>query len=406
VLLKDVGYKVTDFLRLTRFACCAALAARVIWPSLALAQFTAVPQGSIRYEYNSNIFAVPPGDPLLVAQGDLTRGDTTGTYIGGVAFSDTWGLQKLTADIEGREIYYNHYTRLDHSEYLGYVDFHWTLDSRLDGNFDVRRDHSMAQFMNRESTQLEVDTNQDATANLNFKFAADFRLEAGILNHDAQTPLPGYPNASILENTERLALRYLGVSNLTYGIEVSRLEGRFSDSVDPSTYNQDNADFVFSYGVGSFSKLNGSIGYSDRKSDATDGSTSGITGSIGFSRQLTGKTSITGEVRRAINIYVVGGGTEIDTSANLGATWAATSHITVTANVSHTHSAYGQQAVTDPEDAGRSDQYSAVNLSVSYQILRWLSLRPYGRYENRHSNKAEFTYDGSIIGIELHGQYQ
>jgi hypothetical protein len=406
VLVKDLGSNVTDFLRLIRFACCAAIAARIVWPSLAAADFTAVPQGSIRYEYNSNIFAVPPDAPLLVAQGDLTRGDTTGTYMGAVAFNGVWGLQKLTANIEGREIYYNHYTRLDHSEYLGDIDFHWTLDSRLDGNFDVRRDHSMAPFMNLETTQLEIDTNQDATANLNFKFAADFRLEAGFLNHDAQTPQPGYPNASILENTERLALRYLGVSNLTYGIEVSRLEGKFSDSVDPSTYDQSNADFVFSYGAGSFSKLNGSIGYSDRTSDATSSSISGITGSIGFSRQLTGKTSITGEVRRAINIYVVGGGTEIDTSENLGAVWAATSHITVTANVSHTHSAFGQQAATDLVDAGRSDEYSAVNLSVSYQILRWLSLRPYGRYETRHSNKAEFTYDGSIIGIELRGQYQ
>ena len=396
----------TDFLRLTRSASCAAIAASIIWPSFAAAEFTAVPQGSIRYEYNSNIFAVPPDDPLLIAQGDLTRGDTIVTYIGGAALNGAWGLQKLTATIEGREIYYNHYTRLNHSEYLGDVDFHWTLDSALDGNFDVRRDHSMAAFMNRESTELEVDTSQDATANLNFKFLSDFRLEAGILNHNAETPLPGFPNADILENTERLALRYLGVSNLSYGIEVSRLEGRFNASVDPSKYTQDNGDFVFSYGAGSFSKLNGSIGYSSRKDDATDSTTSGITGSVGFSRQLTGKTSITGEVRRAINIYVVGGGTEIDTSANLGAIWAATSHITVTANVAHIHSAYGQQAASDPDDAGRSDQYSAVNLSVSYQILRWLSVRPYGRYENRHSNRGEFTYDGSVIGIELHGQYQ
>ena len=382
------------------------MAAWVIWPSVAAADFTAVPQGSIRYEHNSNIFAVSPGDPLLVAQGDSTRGDSTETYQVGVALNGAWGLQRLTANVEGREITYGHYTRLNHSEYLGDVDFHWTLDSRLDGNFDIHRDHSMAQFMNRESTQLEVDTNQDARANLNFKFAADFRLEAGIVNHDTHSPLPGFPNAAIIENTERLALRYLGVSNLTYGIEASRLEGKFSDSVSPSTYTQDNADFVFSYSVGSFSKVNGSIGYSDRKSDAAVSTNSGITGSIGFSRQLTGKTSITGQLSRLINTYVVGGGTEIDTSANLGANWAATSHITVTANVSHTHSAYGQQATSDVVDAGRSDQYSAVNLSVSYQILRWLSLRPYGRYETRHSNKAQFTYDGSIVGIELHGQYQ
>ncbi len=364
---------------------------------------------------------MPPDAPLLVEQGDLTRDDTTNTVIGGVGLNGAWGLQKLIAKFEGREVYYDHYTRLNHNEYLGDVDFHWTLNSKLDGDFDVRRDHSMAAFMDRESTQLEVDTSTDAVANLNFKFVNDFRFEAGFLDHNVDTPLQGYPNAKILETTSRLALRYLGVSDLSFGIEGSRLDGKFSNSVDPSTYHQTNADFVFTYAVGSFSKLNGSIGHSSRKDDAANsgaagslgnpsaagaGSTSGATGSIGFSRQLTGKTSINGEVRRIINIFVVGGGTEVDTSETLGATWAATSHITVTANVSHTHSVYGAQAASDLLDAGRSDQDSYVTLSVTYQIFRWLSLRPYGRYDTRHSNRAEYTYDGSIVGVELRGQYQ
>jgi len=401
-----VGYAVVNFSGIPRLACCAAVAACVIWPRLAAAEVSVVPQGSIKYEYNSNIFAVPAGDPLLVAQGDLTRADEIGTFVAGATLLGTWGQQKLTANIEGREVQYNHYTRLNHSEYLGDVDLHWTLNSYLDGNVDVRRDHSMAIFLNRESTQLEVDTNQDATANANLKFAGDFRLEAGVVNHKGETPLPGFPNADILENTERLALRYLGVANLSYGVEFSQLQGEFSNSVIPSTYRQDNADLVFTYGVGSLSKLNGSIGYSNRKDNAANSSISGLTGSIGLSRQLTGKTAITAEVRRAINVYVVGGGNEIDTSATLGANWSATALITVNLGVTHTHSAYGQQAATDPVDAGRSDDYTAVNFSVDYQILRWLSLRPYGRYETRHSNKAEFTFDGSLVGIELRGRYQ
>jgi hypothetical protein len=403
-LAKDLGNTVVDSLAFTRLSLFAVIALCVIWPRLAAAQVSVVPQASVKYEYNSNIFAVPPGDPLLVAQGDLTRADTLGTFAAGAALLGTWGQQKLTANFEGREFQYNHYTRLNHSEYLGDVDFHWTLNSRLDGNVDVRRDHSMALFQNRESTQLEVDTNQDATANVNLKFGADFRLEVGVLNHRAETPLPGFPNAAILENTERMAVRYLGVANLSYGFEFSQLQGEFDDSVFPSTYKQDNADLVFSYGVGALSKLNGSIGYSDRKVQGT--SISGLTGSIGMSRQLTGKTSITAEVRRAINVYVVGGGTEVDTSATLGANWSVTRLFTVTVGATHTHSAYGQQATADLVDGGRSDQYNAVNLSLDYQILRWLSLRPYGRYENRHSNRTEFTYDGSIIGIELRGQYQ
>jgi hypothetical protein len=375
-------------------------------PGFAAAEISAVPRASVKYEYNSNIFAVPAGDPLLVAQGDLTRADDIGTFLLGVTAVGTWGQQKLNLNIEGREIEYNHYSRLNHSEYLGDADFHWTLNSRLDGDLGYRRDHTMALFMNRESTLLEVDTTQDALANLNFKFAGDYRLEAGILNHHVDTPLQGFPNASILENTERLAVRNLSVKNLSWGFEFSHMEGEFSSSAFPSRYKQDNADVVFTYGAGSYSKLNGSIGYSNRKDDASNGSTSGLTGSIGFSRQLTGKTALNLDLRRAINIFVVGGGSEIDTSASLGVNWSATRLIDVTAGVSYTHSAYGAQAATDVQDSGRSDNYTALNLAVDYQILHWLSLRPYGRYETRHSNRTEFTYDGTLIGIELRGQYQ
>jgi hypothetical protein len=398
---------VSDFLRLAGYSCCAAAAVSFIGLGVAHAEIKAVPEASIDYEHNSNIFAVPAGDPLLVAQGDLTRADTISTYQAGVTVKGAWGLQKLKAQFEGREIRYNHYSELNHSEYLGDVDFQWVLAQLCDGNFDVRRDHRMAPFMNRESTVLEVDTNQDETANINFKVLSDYRLEAGVLNHDSKTPLQGFANSEILENTERLALRYTGVRNLSYGLEISQLNGEFKDSVSPSKYKQDNADLVFGYGAeASISQLSGSIGYSKRTYDGTDATTSGFTGSIDYSRQVTAKTAIKAEVRRAINIYVVGGGTETDTSASLGATWAATALITVAANASHVHSAFGQQAGGAAPDGGRSDQYSAVNLSVGYQWLRWLSLRTYGRYETRHSNRDNFGYDGTVVGIELRGQYQ
>jgi hypothetical protein len=406
-LAEDAGSTVTDFLRLVGYSCCAAAVVSFIGLGVANAEIKAVPEASIDYEHNSNIFAVPAGDPLLVAQGDLTRADTISTYQAGVAVNGVWGLQKLTAHFEGRELRYNHYTDLNHSEYLGDVNFQWVLGQLFDGNFDVSRNHTMALFMNRESTALEVDTNQDETANINFKVASDFRLEAGIVNHDSKTPLQGFANSEIEENTERLALRYTGVKHLSYGVEISQLNGEFKDSVSPSKYKQDNIDLVFGYAAtGSISQLSGSIGYSNRKYDGTDATNSGLTGSIAYLRQVTAKTSIKAEVRRAINIYVVGGGTETDTSASLGATWAATALITVAANAAYVHSAYGQQAGGAVLDGGRSDQYSAVNLSVGYQMLRWLSVRTYGKYETRHSNRDNFGYDGTIVGIELRGEYR
>jgi Putative beta-barrel porin 2 len=376
-------------------------------PGAAQAEIKFIPQASIDYEHNSNIFAVPAGDEVLVQQGDLQRADTIGTYGIALFVNGNWGQQKLTAILDGREIRYSHYTRLNHQEYLGDVDYFWAIGDLFEGNFDVRRDKRMAQFVNRESTALEVDTTQDETANVNFKVTSALRLEAGIVEHNLKTPLPGFGDSEVNENTERVAVRRLGTGNLSYGLEISRLNGEFKQSVLPSKYNQNNALFVFGYGTqDAVSILNGSIGYSKRQYDGSDLTTSGVTGSIGLTRQVSAKTALKFEVKRQINIYVVGGGTETDTSATLGASWAATGLITVNGGLSYTRASFGQQSSQDSFDAGRTDNYGVADLALNYQVLRWLSIRPYGRYDSRHSNRLNFSFDGTIVGIELKGKFE
>ena len=370
------------------------------------AEVTIAPQALIRYAYDNNIFSVRPNDPLLSAHGDLTRADFLQTYDAGATLNGTWGLQKLRVLVDGRDIKYGHYTRLNHNEYLGDGDFNWMLGSLLDGELEFRRDRTMAPFQLRESTALEVDTNQDATVKANLKLGSAFRLESAVIRHESYLPLPGFPDAVSRETTERLALRYTGVANLSYGLQFSHLSGTFEHSVQSSRYRQNDAAVVFTYEAGSFSKINGVIGYSKRTDDLAQTGVSGITGSFTLLRQLTGKTSIQAEIRRAIIVYVVGGGQELDTSASLQADWAATRRINVSARYLHIHSSFGTQAVLNSIDAGRVDGYDQINVSASYQVARWFTVRPFARYENRQSNRTPFTYNGTLVGIDLQGQFR
>ena len=264
----------------------------------------------------------------------------------------------------------------------------------------------MAPFQLRESTTLEVDTNQDATVKANLKLGSAFRLESAAIRHESYLPLPGFPDAVSRETTERLALRYTGVANLSYGLQFSHLAGTFDHSVQSSRCRQNDAAVVFTYEAGSFSKINGVIGYSKRTDDIAQTGVSGITGSFTLLRQLTGKTSIQAEIRRAIIVYVVGGGQELDTSASLQADWAATRRINVSARYLHIHSSFGTQAVLNSIDAGRVDGYDQINVSASYQVARWFTVRPFARYENRQSNRTPFTYNGTLVGIDLQGQFR
>jgi len=49
----------------------------------------------------------------------------------------------------------------------------------------------------------------------------------------------------------------------------------------------------------------------------------------------------------------------------------------------------------------RADHLQVGTLERTYVVLHWLSIRPYARYQARHSNVEGFTFDGNIIGVEL-----
>ena len=61
----------------------------------------------------------------------------TGTGMDGTYL---WSQQKLTATLEGRHFDYDHFTELDHNEYLAHVALDWKLTSLLDGILDARQE--------------------------------------------------------------------------------------------------------------------------------------------------------------------------------------------------------------------------------------------------------------------------
>ena len=49
----------------------------------------------------------------------------------------------------------------------------------------------------------------------------------------------------------------------------------------------------------------------------------------------------------------------------------------------------------------RLDHYQNATLELTYQVLHWLSIRPYARYQARHSNDYIDVFDSNIVGIEF-----
>jgi hypothetical protein len=127
---------------------------------------------------------------------------------------------------------------------------------------------------------------------------------------------------------------------------------------------------------------------------------SGLTGSIGYQRRVTAKTTVNVLLSRGLNTYLTTGGNEVDTSAAATVSYQATYKILIKAGYSYTNSKF-PGAPDGAVTIDRVDHFQTANVDVTYQVLHWLSIRPYARYRRRSSNVDLYAFDGNIVGVEL-----
>ncbi len=369
-------------------------------PYRASAQLSLNPYLDAHIERDSNVYRAPSSQALLAAIGDTTLADTDERYAVGLEGAYLWSQQKLTATIEGRKYNYKHYTDLDHNEYLADVALNWKLTSLLDGLLEGRQERVMAPFALGNSTRLTINVDRNIAGKLNLNFTPDWRLETGLYFHTLNSPLQNFPDFVERDVGKHLALDYNGIGNLTYGLALDRIDGKFENAANVGPYIQNTAQLTLRYAVGASSIFNAAAGYSKRDQNANAGTVSAMTGSIGYTRQLTGKTSVNLGVTRAVNSYLAAGGSEIDTSATAGLNWQATYKILVALNYTYTHSQFAGQVIPGSLANGRVDRSPAESLNITYQALRRLQFHAFFNNQSRTSNVELANFSDSLVGIE------
>jgi hypothetical protein len=376
-------------------------------PRAAMCQSTTDAYATAQIEHDSNIFRVPNSAAAAQLSGDPTLADTDMRYIVGLTGDYLWSLQRLTANLEARRIDYNHFSFLDHFEYLGNIQYDWKASSALDGLLQFREERLAAPFADRQSlTTLELNTDRNLVAKLNYNVNPLWRLDTGVNYHTLETPIPLFPDYTEHEVGTRIGLSYLGVANLTYGIGVDHINGDFSNAVGVAPYTQTTALLKANYIISGLSSLNGSVGYTKRDQNENGGNISTATGDLAYSRQLTGKTSLVVQLSRAVNSYVIGGGSEVDTTGSAALTWRATYKISVTATGGYTRSTFEGEGIPGTVIQGRLDHSPFGSVNLAYQVLRRLQIKGYFSTEHRDSNVELFHYNDTIVGIQLTGHWR
>lgn len=397
-----------------------------------------IPYSSAQAEYNSNLFDLPDGQqaaaqnsggesgsagttgialvddvfpgstpPSESAAGaggnDPARADTQRRYAAGIAGSLPWGDQKLRGTIEGRRLDYSQFSHLNHDEYLLSGGMDWRLSSSLDGALNYRQEQRMASFADRRTTELTMEEERIASASLNLHLGSSWRLETGLQSRNLDSPLPGFPEFRLKENTLSTAIKYLVADRLTAGIYTDYLSGQFDGIPNAGKFRQTGLGLVVDSSLGSFSRLSAQLGYARREDDVS-GSLSAMTGLLSYHRELTVKTSVDALAFRRIGSYAGSASSVQETGAGTTLAWKATQKMSLTGSYQWVEGDFEESALSGAAQR-RKDTSHIASVNLAYQMLPWLALRPYYGFRSRDSSVEFNNYDAKIVGVELRAHF-
>jgi hypothetical protein len=360
-----------------------------------------------RYEYNSNVVDLQNGFPVPGTTTDFQRSDNLYTYGALLDTAYLFDEQKLFGTFSANQFEYDHFTFLNHLEYSADGGLNWKLGSNVDGTLEVLRDRTQVAFTNVNNAQFVLQTEQRENAKFGVEFIPDWRFEGSGYYRTVDQDYLNEPNLDLTESQAQAALRYLGLAGLTAGFSFAYTDGRYSGAgaaFNPS-YNQTTFAAVSTYAPTGRSIIKGALGYSDRRSAASENAISGVTGELDYDNQLTGKTSAHVAVSRLINSYISNVSSEIDSIANGSLKWQATYRLGVAAGYTYTYRDLPGQG-NAPLGSNRIDHLQLATLNVDFEPFRWLILKPYANYQLRHSNFEGGTFNASVVGLYFTVQWQ
>jgi hypothetical protein len=361
-----------------------------------------LPYAGAQYEHNSNVFALPNSAVAVLANGDPRLGDSDLKTVAGFEEDYLWDRQRLYANAEGRYFEYDHFGDLSHYEYLAKVGLDWKLFSMLDGTLLGSQERVMAAFANRDTqTALAIDIDRHAIAKFNIQLAPEWRLETGVDHHNLDAPIQDFPDYGLTETIGHVAVKYLGFSNLSYGLSADYSDGRYRNAPVVGSYVQTVLDLTMTYAASGLSSFNGAVGHTQRDQGQDQGNISAITGELGYTRKFSGKTSIHIDYSRAVNSYIGAGGSELDSTVNVTLNYQPTFKTGIVLGVQEVWSDFEGQTIPGTDVIGRKDRSPGASFKLNYQALRWLLIQPYVNYQRRTSNEEFFSYSGTVIGIQL-----
>ena len=389
------------------------LALSALGPIRAVAAGQFSPFANATVEHDSNVFYLPgPG-----ADGIASLGDVVSKFTAGFNTQYDWGRDNASLYAEGLRELYDRFGYLDHYEYAlnGQVD--WHFGPVLETVLSYAQSRAMANFADTLTTVAELDTTRNAQLTARILVAPEWRLSLAPRDFQQQIPLPQYPDFRLKESGGTADFDYLGLTNVTGGLEIGYTHGAYQGIANATKYDQRAAALTATYKVTDKSNFTGNVGYTVRDSSLNPqgstvflpganqqaGSTAAVTSNLSYNLQLTSKTQLTLQLFRSIDSYVAGANAELSKGGSAAIRWSPDFRFTLELDYREEWEDFAGDLVI-ANFADRSDRMGAGEFDVSYFATSRLTVRTFVMRNNRESNFEAARYSKTVAGLEIRGK--
>lgn len=357
---------------------------------------------------DDNLFRTPEGDPRG------RQSDTVTSTVAGIDFNKRFSLQEIRANLNWTHINYASHGYLD-ADAINYdARWLWATGSRLSG--ELAADRTEVPNSYAEFPELRDIRRRNLRVTENQRFALDFALfpswhMIGELAHQNITNEQAIFADTDTEATSAGAgVKYTPASGNWASWMAKRYDGKYSKrNLDAARafdngYTQTGQEFRANWQFTGRSALNGRMEYIRREHDHFGvRDFSGWNGYLAYLYQYSVKTSFNLAYQRTLGTYQQYPGSPLAFSGlysyfvgngvSLGAQWAATEKIQVSARVGYTEREF--RGELQPLPAGmprRLDKTTDGSLDLTYKATRWLELGAGVKAEKRNSNTDGFDF--------------
>lgn len=328
----------------------------------------------IGWHHDDNLLRVADNDPGFGGQ----RDDNWRQLDAGASFDQMIGRQRVQASVQLSKVNFDYFSQLDYDGKDARATWNWQLGNEFEGKIGASYMQVLAPYTDLRSSERNLRVQHSTFADGAWRFHPSWRLRAGVAeNRYSYELLSQLPN-NRRERAVESGIDYLVASGSEIGLNVRRLEGRYSYrrpfALATDDFGQNEYRLRISWLASAKATVNLLAGWTTRLQNAFGpGRVNGVTGRLAVTYAASAKTSFDAALWRdfaPIESNVVS--YTLNRGASVTANWQPAARVRVGANASAEQRDYSARNAVPVSVSGLdlNDSLRTAGLNLTYTPSR------------------------------------